>query len=175
MTSLIVDSNNYDNELSKYKEKYTNIRILESTFTGLEESYPIAFRVPDGIFYANVTESRLSDVISGHADDLIVQSARIFSVEMKKFVSEPIYRRYVKDFLEIVEDLQDFSSPFVTFEINQFVTKFNIAEDELINPMKMALIKTTIGPSLPILMDALGKKECIVRLKDYLYNYRYRM
>lgn len=174
MTSLIVDSSNYDTELSKYKEKYKRVRLLESTFTGLEESDPIVFRVPDGVFYANVSEDRLGDVITDNADDLIVQTARIFNVEMKMFVSEPIYRKYVKDFLEIVEDLTDFSSPYLTLEINQFITKLNIKESDLTNPMKMALIKTTTGPTLPVLMDALGKKECILRIKEHLYNYRNR-
>lgn len=175
MTSLIVDSSNYDGELSKYKEKHKNVRVLESTFTGLEESNPIAFRVPEGIFYSNVTESRLRDVMAGYADDLIVQSAKIFSVEMKRFVSEPIYRKHVREFLEIIEDLKDFSSPYLTLEINQFTTRLKINEDDLVNPMKMALIKTTIGPILPVLMDALGKEECIDRIKDYLYNYRYKI
>lgn len=174
MTSLIVNCNNYDKELSIMKKEYPKTRLLESTFNGLDESYPVAFRVPDGIFYANVTEDRLRDVITGHADDLIIQSARFFSVDMKTYISEPKYRIYVKDFLELLEDFSDFTSPYLVLEINQYITKIGIDENDLINPLKMALVKTTIGPSLPTLMDALGQKECIKRIKEYLRNYRYR-
>ncbi len=174
MKSLIVNSNNYDTEISKLQKKYPKIKLLESSFTGLDESYPVAFRVPDGIFYANVTEKRLVDVITGHADDLIIQSARVFSVEMKKYISEPIYRKLVKDFLDILEDLSDFSSPYLVMEMNQFIKNENLVETEIINPLKMALIKTIKGPSVAVLLEALGKDESVRRIKDYLRNYRYR-
>lgn len=174
MTTLIIDKNHTD-EIETYKEKYKKVRILTSEFHGIDESFPVVFRVPEGIFYHQVSKKRLEDVIAGHADDLIVQSARVFSVEMKRYVSEPIYRKLVKEFFDILEDSTTFSSAYLVLELNQFVKEHDISQDMIVNPLKMALIKTIKGPSLPVLMDALGKQECLKRIEEYLRNYRYRM
>ncbi len=169
MIKLLIEKKMYDN-LDQYKKA----EFKETTITGIDESHPIVFRIPDGTFYGGVTQDRLQDVVSGHADDLKIQTARFFSVEMKTYISEPMYRKTVKHFLKQLKKMEQFDKDAIKREMKEFIKDTHIVEYQLYNPLKMALIGTILGPKLTDLMSAFGKEECIVRIKKYLRNYRYR-
>jgi len=169
MIKLLIEKNMYEN-----LDQYSKVEFKQTTMTGIDESHPIVFRIPDGTFYGSVTEDRLQDVISGHADDLKIQTARYFSVEMKTYISEPMYRKTVKHFLKQLKKMEQFDKDAIKREMKDCIKENHIVEYQLYNPLKMALIGTTLGPKLPDLMSTFGKDECVVRIKKYLRNYRYR-
>lgn len=174
MTIILLDPINYDKSIKNIIEKHSNVKVIHTIFSGIEESYPVVFRVPEGSFYGHVSTERLSDVIAGHADDLKIQTARFFTVEMKKFISEEKYRLMVIDFFDYLKGINPINSDNVSIEINNFCKEFDYMEQEVTDSLKMALIKTTKGPLLCDLIEAFGKKETKNRLSVYLNKYKYR-
>lgn len=175
MTTVLICSDYYSDELSYYREKYPNITIVESKCSDLLESQPVIFRVPEGRFYHHVTKDRFVDVLSGHADDLLIQTGRLFSVEMKRYVSEPKFRSYVKGIVDILSDLKEFTSSNIEKTLASYAKDKGIVLDDIVHPIKVALVQTTKGPELKYIMEALGKKIVLKKVKNYLHNYKYRI
>jgi|LGOV01.1.fsa_nt_gb (2Fe-2S) ferredoxin len=175
MTTILIDLNNYDEDLEYIKKKYPKVKIINTTFVSMKESYPVVLRYPEGSFYGHVSIDRVSDVIGGYADDLKIQTARFFNVEMKKYISEEKYRLIVIEFFDYLDQISPLVSDNISKGITTFSEKFNFIELEVIDTLKMALIKTTKGPLLSDLIEALGKVETENRLNIYLNKYKYRI
>lgn len=174
MTTILVDANDYDINIDTIIKKFPKVKVISTKYTGIEESYPVVFRVPEGTLYGHVSMDRMSDVIGGHANDLKIQTARLFTVEMKKFVSEEKYRLMVIEFLENFEQIKPLESNVISDAITSLCKKHNFLKQEVIDSLQMALIKTTKGPLLYDLIEALGKEETENRLIEYLQKYKYR-
>lgn len=174
MTTILLDPSNFDETLEDIMKKYPKVRIIQTTFSGIEESFPVVYRYPEGIFYGHVFNDRINSVIGGYADDLIIQTARTFTVEMKKYVSEEKYRLIVIDFFDYLADIIPLESGIISEAISAFSHKFKYLENEVVDVLKMALIKTTNGPLLSDLIETFGRQETKYRLKTYLNKYKYR-
>ena len=174
MTTILLDPDNYDENLEDIIKTHRKIKIIETKYSGIDESFPVVFRYPEGVFYGHVFSDRINDVIGGNADDLIIQTARTFTVEMKKYVSEEKYRLMVIGFFEYLDQIKPFVSDVISKGINTFSIKHKYLEKELIEVLQMALIKTTKGPLIADLIEAFGKAETEKRLKKYLKLYKYR-
>ena len=163
-------------QIQKFKEKIEryNVTVIETTCPELEESMPLVIRIPENEFYQRVSVERIIDVIRGHAGDLKVQTARLFDVSMKKYISEPKYRQLVKDFRREVDTLEKWNSDTILKVIEQLSNGDKVKRLDLVNAVKMALIKTTKCPPLEVVMEAYGKKEFFERIQSYLVNYKYR-
>jgi len=166
-------------ELSKKEQnilaKHPNVQVVLSPCDELDESQPVVFKLPEKVFYGQVVPERLVDVIVGRADDLKIQTARLYNVEMGKFQSEPIYRKLVQQFKEELEELTEFSATKLRKEIKAFVKSKNVKEWDLIAPLKIAVFGTTKGPDLSIVMELLGQKESLKLVDTFLSNYKYRI
>ena len=174
MTTILIDPSNYDEDLQDIIKKHPNVTIINTKFVSMEESYPVVFRYPEGSFYGNVTIDRLRDVIWGNADDLKIQTARFFSVEMNKYISEEKYRLIVIQFFNYLDQIDPLLSDNISQAITTFSKKYSFHEKDVIDTVKIALIKTTKGPLLKDLIEAFGRIETESRLKIYLNKYKYR-
>jgi glutamyl/glutaminyl-tRNA synthetase len=170
MITVMIEKEAYDMTKQAMEEKFKKARIIETEFEGMEESSPLVYHVNQNAFYQFVSMKRLQDVISGYADDLKVQTAKLHNVEMMKYMSESVYRKIVQDVLNKIEDNQPITKEY----LEKFV-KNGIRMDEVTSALKMALIKTTKGPNVFDLLEALGTKESLIRFEAYLKNYKYRI
>jgi (2Fe-2S) ferredoxin len=174
MTLLLCGSNRQLDEFKKILDR-KDVDYVVSHCEGLDESLPVMIRFPGAVFYGRVPEERIMDVVKGHADDLKIQTARLYDVEMEKYFSEPIYRKTVQLFLHEFEDLDEFTPKKVKKLVNNFIEEHILKEHLSLEAIKMALIKTTRGPELDDLLLCFGQKESIKRLEQYLIDYKHRV
>jgi len=166
-------------ELSKKEKdvlaKHPNVQVVLTDCTELDESQPVVFKLPERVFYGHVSHDRLVDVIVGRADDLKIQTARLYNVEMGTYQSEPKYRKFVTKFKEELEELSEFKAGQIRKEIKSFCAKHDLDDRDIVNPLKIALIGTTKGPDLSDVMELLGAKESFNLIDNFLSNYKYRI
>ncbi|MDC0558790.1 hypothetical protein OAO42_00110 [Candidatus Izimaplasma bacterium] len=174
MATILIDLNNYDENLEKEFKRHSKVKIINTEFINLDESQPVIFRMPDSTFYESVTLERLSDVIAGHADDLKIQTSRLFDVETKKYVSEFKYRQMVALFLPHIDEIQEYNRDSIAKTITTFSKENNLKEQDVIGALKMALIKTIKGPLLPDILEGYGKEKSEELIKKYLRSYKRR-
>jgi len=162
-------STQFKEELSKYNHK-----VIESKCDKLEESMPVVMTIPDGTFYGRVTPDRILEVIVDTAGDLKIQTARLYDVEMEKYFSEAVYRASVFSFYKQINQLVKWDKENIIKNFEQFCKTQTLSNTQIIDSLKMALIKTTRGPGLTELLEAFGKKEVCSRIENYLEKYKYR-
>lgn len=172
MRTLIIDQRFYEKSLDERMKKHPKIRLLHSSFVGLEENQPIVYSVTDEAFYGGVKEELLEEVLYGHSDELKIQTSRVFNVEMKKYISNLKYRDIVKKFLSMIDDESN-----IELDIKQLFSNFvveDMTKKEVEDVLKIALIKTVLGPDLTVLMEAYGIKEVVKRYQEFLKQYKFR-
>lgn len=174
MTLLLCGRHKQLKEFTEILDK-KNVEYIVSSCEGLDESLPVIIRFPDAVFYHRVTEQRLMDVVRGHADDLKIQTARLYDVEMEKYFSEPVYRKTVRLFLHELEDLEEYSPKKLEKVVHAFIEDHVLKDHLSLDAIKMALIKTTRGPEVLDLLLCFGLKESIKRLEQYLIDYKHRV
>lgn len=174
MVTVLLNRDDYGTDLDKIVLNDSNVKILDTTFTGVEENQPVIFRINDKSFYGPVTTNRIIDVIKGNADDLKIQTARLFNVEMMKYISELKYREIVKLFSSYITKIDQYDKDLITKEIYDFCQKNNFQEYDVFASIQIALIKTTRGPALADLIVGFGKKETEHLLNEFLTNYKHR-
>jgi glutamyl/glutaminyl-tRNA synthetase len=170
MSRIIISKNDFK-DFKELEQKYKNSVVIESDFIGIEESGPLVYRVDDDTFFGEVTENDLAQILLGHKDELRLQTAKIFDVEMKRYMSEPTYRKILAKLLDTIKNT-DMMYDDLLFEYSK-ESSFDL--DVIMSVFKMALIKTTKGPSLFSILEVLTKEEVIKRIEKYLYDYRYRI
>lgn len=175
MVSLLIDSKFYEKNLEQIKKDFPKTKIIETKFSNLEELNPIVLRIPNGTFYKNVPYNRIVDVIAGRGNDIKIQTARLFNIEMKKYMSEQVYRKHVKVFMNELLKHDDFNREVIREIITNYIAKMDITYNELVNPLMMALIGTTKGPQIADLLLAFGKEDAITQIKNYLDKYKHRI
>jgi len=175
MTILLCCTPEQRKDLDKVFAKYDKLEIIESTCDELEESMPLFIHMPDATFYGHVTPDRVRDVIAGRADDLKIQTARLFDVSMETYKREPMHRRAVKLFRWHLDKIDECTTVNIAEELDDFCKKYELKKQDVVCAVKMALIGTTKGPALPELMTALHKKEAFARIDKYLADYKYRI
>jgi hypothetical protein len=155
--------------------KYPNIRVILTVCDGLDESRTVVMTLPEGTVYGHVFPNRLIDVIAKRADDLKLQSAFLYDISMNPYKNEPIYRTNVLQFLPELQQMESFDVPALESLITAYQATHHMSEEQLIHPLKMALVQTTRGPALPAVLAGLGKQESLARIDQYLKQYKYRL
>jgi len=164
-------------QIKLFREKLLkyNVNIMDSTCDQLDESLPVVLRVPEGDFFGRVTPERIVDVYKGHAFDLKLQTARLYDVNMEKYMSEPVYRKTVQAFYAYMDHIEKWDSEHIKLTLDEFVKTQKLAKEHIMNAVKMALVKTTRAPLLEDLLVAFGKEEVEQRLEDFSVNYKSRI
>jgi len=157
-------------KLSKY-----NVNIIDSSCDQLDENLPVVVTIPEGTFYAKVTPERIIDVYRGHAADLKIQTARLYDVDMEKYMSEPKYRKIVQSFYTHMDQITEWDSAHLKAALDQFATLHKELKLHVFSAIKIALLKTTRCPLLEDVLEALGKEEVEQRLEDFSTNYKARI
>ena len=173
--TLVVCGLKLDDAFKNGKLKKYNIDILESECTHLDESNPVVIRFPEGIFYGRVTQDRIIDIIKDRADDLKIQTARLYDVDMEKYLSEPMYRKIVQAFHAFVKECDKWEKKSLKKALDDFYDNQSLPEETIKEAIKMALLRTTRGPHLDETLRAFGKTETLARLSHYLQNYKHRI
>lgn len=69
-----------------------------------------------------------------------------------------------------LSNLNDWNSSNIDESINKCVNVINVGKGKLMQPLRIALTGALIGPSIPDLMNLLGKETCLIRIKNILKN-----
>ncbi|OUV06234.1 MAG: glutamate--tRNA ligase [bacterium TMED80] len=69
-----------------------------------------------------------------------------------------------------LSNLNDWNSSNIDESINKCVNAINVGKGKLMQPLRIALTGALIGPSIPDLMNLLGKETCLIRIKNILKN-----
>lgn len=163
-------------QLESFEEKIkkNNHKIIYSICNQLDESMPVVLRIPDGTFFARVTPNRIQEVIADRADDLKIQTSRLYDVSMEKYLSEPVYRKAVQSLYTQLEHLSNWEKASLLKELETLYSTQHLSSELISNAIKMAIIKTTRGPELVILLEEFGKQEVLLRFNEYLNKYKNR-
>jgi glutamyl/glutaminyl-tRNA synthetase len=94
---------------------------------------------------------------------------------MNPYKNEPVYRTNVLQFLPELQRMESFEVPALEAVIAAYRTTHHLTEEQLVHPLKMALVQTTRGPALPAVLAGLGKEESLARIDKYLNQYKYRL
>ena len=71
-------------------------------------------------------------------------------------------------FLSKLKKLDGWNVKIIDDLIRQCVEELSIGMGKLMQPLRLALAGALVGPSMPDLMDVLGKEVCIKRLENIL-------
>lgn len=175
MPTLLICKDELTAEERDVLAKHPKHSFILTACDGLEESRTVVMRLPDGTCYGHVFPNRLVDVIADRADDLKLQSAFLYDVSMNPYKSEPVYRANVLAFLPELKGLDQFEVPQLEALLTSYRATRNLTEEDLVHPLKMALIHTTRGPALPAVLAGLGKTVSLDRIDAYLKQYKYRL
>ena len=74
----------------------------------------------------------------------------------------------VKNFLKIIEKINNWESVDLEKEINNFVETNKIKFSNFGKPLRLLLINSKTGPAISDILFVLGKKNSIERIKDYI-------
>lgn len=173
--ALIFCSTEKQSKLFREKLVKYNTKIIDSTCDGLYENLPVVVRIPDGTFFSRVTPERIVDVYHGHADDLKIQTARLYDVDMEKFMSEPLYRKVVQAFALEIDHIETWDSSHIASALEHFYTTQTMKKELVNNAIKVALLKTTRCPLLLDVLTAFTKDEVTKLLEDFSSNYKRRI
>ena len=76
----------------------------------------------------------------------------------------------LNSFQEELSNLNNWNSSNIDESINKFVNALNVGKGKLMQPLRIALTGALKGPSIPDLMNLLGKETCLIRIKNILKN-----
>ena len=86
---------------------------------------------------------------------------------LKKCWKEPT-SGIIGQFLSKLKKLDGWNVKMIDDLIRQCVEELSIGMGKLMQPLRLALAGALVGPSMPDLMDVLGKEVCIKRLENIL-------
>lgn len=86
---------------------------------------------------------------------------------LKKCWKEPT-NGIIDQFLSKLKKLDGWNVKIIDDLIRQCVEELSIGMGKLMQPLRLALAGALVGPSMPDLMDVLGKEVCIKRLENIL-------
>ncbi len=179
MTTLICCDEGKFNEFEKQLEKMDKVKIIKTKCFGLDELQPVVLKLPEGIFYGNVTTDRMKEVAYGSAGDLKIQTARLFDITMKKYMSESQYRDIVNQFRKGILSIDELTIDNIEKLIKEvsevIIDDYLLKDFDVTNSIMVSLIKSTKGPDLVTLVYYLGKNEVIKRIDAYLSKYKHRL
>jgi glutamyl/glutaminyl-tRNA synthetase len=95
--------------------------------------------------------------------------------EYEVYFTDPMHRRTVKFFRYQLEKMTETDWRAVRDALQLFMAKYEVSETDLVNPVKVVLLGTTKGPSLPKLIEYMGKEEAFKRIDQYLQDNKYRI
>lgn len=156
-------------------DKYPDVDVILTKCEQLEESDLVVCQLPDIIFYGHVTPDRIKDIIFRRADDLKIQTARLFDVAMKTYKSEPKYRTMIWALYDELSDLSTWNEESIKDLLKEMKHQFKLSKQDVEYAVKMALIKTTKGPQAVDLLVGLGWKKIKELLDDYKAFFKYRI
>ena len=164
-------------EMKQFEEKLQrfDVDIIVSECYKLDDSLPVVMRFPMGEIYGRVTSDRIIEVFKGYAGELKIPTARLYDVVMEKYLSEPVYRKTVREFIIVINHLTEWDDNLISEMVNAFVKTQQLLPELVANAIKMALVKTTKVATVPVLLMAFGREESIRRFKAYLSKYRHRI
>lgn len=175
MRTIIIDKSYYNLSVDDLMKKYPKIRILHSNFLGLCEDKPVVYSINDEEFFGSIVENVLEETLLGHREEYHIQTSRLFDVSMKKYQSNPHYRNIVEIFVSCLEEMDCFDKDSIYKCVNNCIVKSDYEKDDVVNTLKYALIKTTLGPDLDVLLEGYGKKAVLRKYVEYLRSYRFRI
>lgn len=157
-----------------YKAKVNDLKhkIIFSDCEQLDEQMPIVVTLPNIEFYGHVSPKRLPEIFHDGADDLKIQTARLYDVDMEKFLSESQYRKLVISFEHIIEDVDTWTTETLQQLLDEFVARQTQQKHVVLEALKMALIKTTKGPTVLSILEAFGQKQTLQNIHQYLHKYK---
>ncbi|QMS84391.1 hypothetical protein [Candidatus Xianfuyuplasma coldseepsis] len=173
--NIILCCNEEDQSLYLQKIKDSKHKILFSSCDQLEESLPVVVTLPDINFYGHVSPKRLPELFHNSADDLKIQTSRLYDVEMEKYLSESQYRKVVIALQHRLEDLTSWTLESLQRTLDDFLQTQSMQSHIVIETIKMALIKTTKGPDVISLLYGLGQQESLRRMSHYLQYYKHKI
>jgi len=173
--ALIVCGSSKQNELLKAKLGFYKKPVIDAKCPELELMGPVIVRIPEGDFYGNVTLDRVYDVARDNAGDLKIQTARLYDVEMEKFLSEPKYRKVITELSFVIAGVNSWDKDTIHEALNGFYPTQELSKAFVDQTIQMALLKTTKAPEALALLLAFNKKEVEKRFSDYLKYYKNRI
>jgi glutamyl/glutaminyl-tRNA synthetase len=154
---------------------YPNVDVILTRCEQLDESNRVVIQLPDITFYGNVTPDRIKDILIRRADDIKIQTARLFDVSMKTYRSDVKYRSLVWDLYDELEDLFDWNEDAIDDILTSLQHHHKLSKQDTEYAIKMALIKTTKGPKVEDLLVGLGWKKIKELLDDFKSHSTYRI
>ena len=71
-------------------------------------------------------------------------------------------------FIKIIEKLENWERKTINNNVNDFINNNKIKFISFGKPLRIVLINSENGPSISDIMYIFGKKECILRLNNYI-------
>lgn len=161
--------------LKELMEYYGEVEFTHSSCPDLEEFSPVVLVFPEGAFYGPLEKDRVHDLIHGNIEDLRLGKTELWTEDMDVYQSDPGYRRHVKLFRYQIEKMIESDWRSIRDTIALFRAKYDIEEQELLNPVKVALLGTTKTPNISKVVAYMGKEEVFKRIDKYLSDNKYRI
>jgi glutamyl-tRNA synthetase len=96
----------------------------------------------------------------------------ILSGPNSKKITDPAAVSYLKQMLELLQNLTNFDEAEIELAIRNFCKEQQIKLNDLLNPARVALTGSHISPSLFDVVNVLGREECLVRINACLLQAR---
>ncbi|MBN2612498.1 MAG: glutamate--tRNA ligase [Bacteroidales bacterium] len=74
----------------------------------------------------------------------------------------------MKDISSIINPVKKFEAPALEQEIKEYIEKHNLGFGKIMNPLRLLLVGTNIGPHLFDIMELLGREETLRRIEKGL-------
>lgn len=156
-------------------ESFPNIDLILTRCEELDESDRVVIQLPDITFYGHVTPDRIRDILIKRADDIKIQTARLFDVSMKTYRSDVKYRALVWDLYDELEDLSKWNEVSIKDVLKVLQKEHKLSKKDTEYAIKMALIKTTKGPEVEDLLVGLGWSKIKELLDEFKSHNKYRI
>ena len=74
------------------------------------------------------------------------------------------------EFIEVLNNIQEFSSENTEKEVKEWITKKEIGFGKIMQPLRLSLVGKLAGPHLFDIIAMIGKEESIKRIKNAIQN-----
>jgi glutamyl-tRNA synthetase len=93
------------------------------------------------------------------------EAPRVYDEKVARKVWKEDTTGLIKDIHDLLNSLDSFTSPVIEVAIKELVSSREIGFGKVMNPLRLILVGSNIGPGLMDTMEVLGKKEVLNRIE----------
>lgn len=107
-----------------------------------------------------------SDFVSNFWDQsyFFFERPKSYDTDLVKKKWQPETPGTLKDFCEVLKEINDFEAPVVKSEAEAFMQQRGSGLGQLMNPLRLCLVGGSFGPDLVLICEMLGKEEVVARI-----------